>query len=72
MILVQSQYCPQNHRCPSLRVCPTGALQQEGYKAPLIDQELCIECGRCTSSCRVFKEVADSAVTPNGYSQAKN
>ncbi len=71
MILVQSQYCPQNHRCPTLRVCPTGALQQEGYSAPTIDKETCIECGRCTSSCRVFKEVPDNTPTPNGRFQAR-
>ncbi len=57
MILVQTQYCPQSHRCPTLRVCPTGALQQTGYSAPTIDAETCIECGACTSTCRVFKEV---------------
>ena len=61
MILVQSRYCPQNHPCPTLRVCPTGALQQQGYSAPTVDAETCIECGRCVSSCRVFKEVASIA-----------
>ncbi len=71
MILVQSQYCPQNHRCPTLRVCPTGALQQEGYNAPSIDKETCIECGRCTATCRVFKEVPDTTPTPNGHFQAR-
>ena len=59
MILVQSQYCTQNHPCPTLRSCPTGALKQQGYSAPTIDAESCIECGRCVSSCRVFKEVAE-------------
>ncbi len=73
MIAVQSQYCPQNHRCPTLRVCPTGALQQQGYNAPTIDVETCIECGRCVSSCRVFKEVADGVpVTGNGHQNGKN
>jgi Fe-S-cluster-containing hydrogenase component 2 len=71
MILVQAQYCPQSHRCPTMRVCPTGALQQEGNKAPTIDQELCIECGKCTESCRVFKSVASGPESGNGQSAAK-
>ena len=70
MILVQSQYCPQNHPCPSLSVCPAGALKQQGYQAPTIDSETCIECGRCVASCRVFKEVPSSASA--GYSGHEN
>lgn len=61
MILVQAQYCPQNHRCPTLRVCSTGALTQHGYSAPTIDVEVCTECGSCVASCRVFKQVADAS-----------
>src|SRR5512142_3358679 len=73
VIAVQSQYCPQNHRCPTLRACPTGALQQQGYDAPTIDAETCIECGRCVSSCRVFREVADrAAVAASGRQNGKN
>ena len=73
MIAVQSQYCPQNHHCPTLRVCPTGALKQDGYGAPTIDAESCIECGRCVSSCRVFKEVAElSPVAGNGAQDGAN
>jgi len=56
MITVQKQYCPQNHPCPTLRVCPEGAIKQKGYAAPYIDQEKCIECGRCTRSCPVFQQ----------------
>ena len=59
MIVVNASRCPQNHRCPTLRVCPTGALQQEGFNAPTVDQELCIDCGRCTYSCPVFSQVRD-------------
>ena len=70
MILVQSQYCPQNHPCPSLSVCPAGAIKQQGYQAPTIDSETCIECGRCVASCRVFKEVPSSASA--GYSGHEN
>ena len=53
---VVAKYCPQNHPCPTVRLCPTGALQQKGYRAPVIDDEKCIECGRCTEACRVFRQ----------------
>jgi Fe-S-cluster-containing hydrogenase component 2 len=43
--------CPQNHACPSLRVCPTGALLQSGYDAPAVDQDKCIACGKCVRFC---------------------
>ncbi len=54
MVTVHSQRCPQNHPCPSLRVCPTNAIVQHGYGAPTIDMDKCIDCGRCAQSCRVF------------------
>ncbi|HEX9016116.1 MAG TPA: hypothetical protein VF960_08975 [Chloroflexota bacterium] len=72
MIVVQSNYCPQNHRCPTLRVCPTGALQQEGYNAPTIDAETCIECGKCVASCRVFKEMPAGVVNSTGPQNGKS
>ena len=31
--------CPQNHKCPAVKVCPVGALLQEGFEAPKIDYE---------------------------------
>lgn len=43
--------CPQNHPCPSVRVCPVGALTQKGFGAPEIDQEKCILCGKCVRYC---------------------
>lgn len=43
--------CPQNHPCPSVRVCPVGALSQNGFAAPVVDESKCIDCGRCTSFC---------------------
>jgi Fe-S-cluster-containing hydrogenase component 2 len=58
MIIVKSEYCPQNHHCPSLRVCPAGAIKQDGVKAPYIDQKKCTDCGLCVQSCRVFQQVA--------------
>jgi Fe-S-cluster-containing hydrogenase component 2 len=55
MILVRREFCPQNHRCPSLQVCPVGAIKQDGFQAPVVDQDRCTDCGRCVQSCRVFQ-----------------
>ena len=54
MIKVQEQYCPQNHPCPVTRLCPLGAISQEGFGAPVIDMEKCTGCGLCTRACGVF------------------
>ena len=43
--------CPQNHVCPSLKVCPVGALVQEGHKAPTVLEEKCVDCGKCAEFC---------------------
>ena len=43
--------CPQNHPCPSVNVCPVGALKQTGFDAPTVEDELCIKCGKCVSFC---------------------
>lgn len=43
--------CPQNHRCPIISICPVGAISQEGYGLPVINEELCIECGKCAKHC---------------------
>jgi len=50
-ITVNKNRCPQNHPCPAIRVCPVGALSQQGYKAPIVDDEKCISCGKCVSFC---------------------
>ena len=50
-ITVESKRCPQNHPCPMLRACPTGAIQQQGMSAPTIDSAKCIGCGKCLKSC---------------------
>ena len=34
VLKVKAHRCPQNHPCPSVRVCPVGALSQEGFAAP--------------------------------------
>lgn len=43
--------CPQNHPCPSVKVCPVDALSQDGFKAPVVDEEKCIDCGACVDYC---------------------
>jgi ferredoxin len=51
MLTISSTACPQNHRCPLMRVCPTGAISQDGFGLPIIDEEKCIECGKCVKYC---------------------
>lgn len=43
--------CPQNHICPSIKVCPVGALSQIGFAAPTVDESKCINCGKCSNFC---------------------
>ena len=43
------QRCPQNHHCPAIKVCPVGALSQNGFSAPIIDEKKCIKCGKCST-----------------------
>lgn len=51
MITIDKNKCPQNHRCPSIAVCPVGAISQNGFELPVINQELCVECGKCIKFC---------------------
>ena len=48
-VIVES--CPQSHPCPSVSVCPVGALSQEGFHAPTVDHDKCVRCGKCVSFC---------------------
>jgi Fe-S-cluster-containing hydrogenase component 2 len=50
-LVVNKERCPQNHRCPAIRVCPVGAIVQEGFNAPKIIEDKCIKCGKCTKFC---------------------
>ena len=68
MIVVRAEFCPQNHPCPALRSCPEGALSQEGYAAPMVDESKCLSCGKCARRCRVFQLVKDPQ--PAGLSMA--
>jgi Fe-S-cluster-containing hydrogenase component 2 len=50
-IRVEERLCPQNHPCPSVRVCPVGAIKQTGFSAPAIDKDKCIKCKKCVLFC---------------------
>ena len=50
-ITVDKNRCPQNHPCPSVRVCPADALIQHGFDAPRVDFERCIGCKKCVRTC---------------------
>jgi len=43
--------CPQNHPCPAVPVCPVAAISQQGFNAPEISHDSCIECGKCLKAC---------------------
>ena len=46
-----AEKCPQNHKCPAIKVCPVGALTQKDFEAPTINYEKCIRCGKCSNFC---------------------
>ncbi len=48
---VDPNKCPQNHKCPAIKVCPKGAIMQNGIGLPIIDQSKCIDCGKCITFC---------------------
>lgn len=52
VIVVDESRCPQNHPCPVVRYCPTGAIKQRSWNsAPEIDKENCKNCGLCVRVC---------------------
>lgn len=51
VLKIVEERCPKNHKCPSVRICPVGALSQEGFNAPVVDKEKCIKCGKCSNFC---------------------
>jgi ferredoxin len=50
-IIVDKNRCPQNHPCPSVKVCPVSALIQHGFDAPEVDENKCITCKKCVNYC---------------------
>lgn len=65
MIVVHPEFCPQNHRCPTIPKCPAQAISQEGFAAPTVDPDKCIDCGLCARACNVFEQ----ADRPTGTSR---
>ncbi len=51
VLVVKQDKCPQNHSCPSVKVCPVNALSQNGYNAPAVDMDKCIKCAKCVKFC---------------------
>jgi len=43
MITIDPKKCPQNHKCPLIRICPQQAITQTGFELPKIDFSKCIE-----------------------------
>jgi ferredoxin len=50
-LTINSNLCPQNHRCPIMKACPMEAISQDGNGLPVIDDSKCAECMDCVSSC---------------------
>ncbi|NTW30309.1 MAG: 4Fe-4S binding protein [Candidatus Moranbacteria bacterium] len=50
-VKVNASKCPQDHVCPLIRICPAGAISQDGFSAPTIDHSKCVACGRCVITC---------------------
>ena len=51
--------CPQDHKCPAIKVCPVGALSQKDFEAPTIDETKCIRCGKCSNFCPKYALVLE-------------
>ena len=53
MIVVREEYCPKNHRCPTMDICPVEAITQKNKNsAPEVDNEKCVECQECVRACQ--------------------
>jgi len=51
MITINPENCPQDHRCPLIRICPKDAISQDGNSLPKIDSYKCVGCMLCISKC---------------------
>ncbi len=55
MIIIKEEFCPKNHRCPVLNICPVGAITQKNINsAPEVDNDKCISCKKCLIGCGTF------------------
>jgi len=50
-VTVNGAKCPQDHRCPAIKVWPVDAISQEGHGLPKVDADACIDCMACTDYC---------------------
>lgn len=50
-LVIYESKCPQDHPCSAVTVCPIGALRQEGFVAPTVDEKICTKCGKCAKRC---------------------
>ena len=50
-IAVSGAKCPQDHRCPAIKVCPLDAISQDGHGLPQVDPDACISCMVCADYC---------------------
>ena len=48
---VNSKRCPQNHKCPAVRYCPEGAIEQAGNGLPKVNESKCKHCNVCVTFC---------------------
>jgi Fe-S-cluster-containing hydrogenase component 2 len=51
MITVSPEKCPQDHVCPMIRLCKSGAISQEGVGLPNVDPVKCTGCLVCVYKC---------------------
>jgi len=64
VLKIKKERCPQNHKCPAVKVCPVGALSQKEFEAPTIDKEKCIACGKCATFCPMNALVLEKEEIP--------
>ncbi|MGI6498387.1 MAG: 4Fe-4S binding protein [Oscillospiraceae bacterium] len=51
-MIVNKDKCPQDHKCPAMKVCPKNAITQADiYSLPKVDPDLCILCKKCMQFC---------------------
>ncbi|MCL2433423.1 MAG: 4Fe-4S binding protein [Clostridia bacterium] len=51
-LIINPAKCPQNHMCPSIAVCPQGAISQKDiYALPEVNADKCVLCGKCMEYC---------------------
>lgn len=73
-IIDNEDSCSGCHACFS--VCPVGCIQmepnKEGFLYPIINQELCINCGLCQRTCDIVNEKRDTEIVPTAYAVVSN